>query len=121
MPVPKTSRFYIDEDASDADLLAALRQAGLDVLSASEANNLRLSDEDQLAFATALDRSLYSFNARDYVRIHTEWINAGRTHAGIVLAAQGRLGIGAQMQALTRVRQPLRNQIVFLSAKSTML
>lgn len=121
MPAAKTPRLYIDEDASNAGLLVGLRRAGIDVLSASEADNLRLSDEEQLAFATSVERTIDSFNVRDYVRLHTQWIHEGRAHAGIVLAAQGRMSIGEQVQALGRLSEPMSQQLVFLPAKSTML
>src|SRR5205823_4974979 len=29
---------------------------------------------------------LYTFNVSDFYRLHTQWVNAGRVHAGILLA-----------------------------------
>ena len=45
-----------------------------------------ISDEDQLAFATAQDRAIYTFNVRDFRRLHHRWQAAGRDHAGIIVS-----------------------------------
>ncbi|HEY9693215.1 MAG TPA: hypothetical protein V6D15_13470 [Oculatellaceae cyanobacterium] len=39
---------YLDEDISRRALLQALRSAGIDVVTTSEANNLSCTDEEQL-------------------------------------------------------------------------
>jgi hypothetical protein len=45
---------------------------------------LRASDEEQLAFAADSERTLYTYNIRDYKRLAVDWANAGREHAGIL-------------------------------------
>jgi hypothetical protein len=74
---------YIDEDAMDSDLVAALRSRGVAVITALEAGLIRRSDEEQSAFATAGDCVLYTFNVSDFHRLHAQWVRAGREHAGI--------------------------------------
>lgn len=43
----------------------------VDVLSAEEAQMLSRSDEEQLQWALDNQRIIYSFNVRDFYRIHT--------------------------------------------------
>lgn len=45
------------------------------------AGRTRKSDEDQLAFATSHTWVVYSFNIRDFYRIHTLWRRTERTLA----------------------------------------
>ena len=46
------------------------------------------SDDEHLAYASEHGCVLYSFNVSDFFGLHTEWINAGREHAGMILAPQ---------------------------------
>jgi hypothetical protein len=94
-----TIRFYLDEDATSKRLLLALRNRGADVVSVAEAGMLAQSDEAQLEWALEHRRVIYSFNARDFYRIHTQWLASGKSHAGIVLGKQGE-SVGNQMRGL---------------------
>jgi hypothetical protein len=47
-------------------LAADLRGRGYDVLTTEEADNDTASDEEQLAFATAENRAILTFNIRDF-------------------------------------------------------
>jgi hypothetical protein len=98
-------KIYIDEDAMDSDLVAALRHRGVTVITPLDAGLTEKPDEEQLAFATEGGCVLYTFNVSDFYRLHTEWVIAGREHAGMILAPQqtglwgrlstcGRLAIG---------------------------
>jgi hypothetical protein len=78
------------------------------------------NDEAHLLWATADHRTLYSFNVRDYYRLHTEFLANGKSHAGIVLAKQQRYSVGEQMRRLlklieTKSGEEMVNQIEFLS------
>ena len=46
---------YIDEDAMDSDLVAALRSRGVKAETAVDAGLIAKTDEQQLAFATESD------------------------------------------------------------------
>ena len=81
---------YLDEDSQDNDLVQALRSRAVDVITATEAGRLERSDEEQLEWAAQEGRVLYSFNARDFYRLHTLFLSAGRPHAGIILSPQQR-------------------------------
>lgn len=65
-----TIRLYVDEDAMDHDLVRALRARGVDVTTALEAGMIEREDSEHLDHATAQGRVLYSFNIRDFYRLH---------------------------------------------------
>jgi uncharacterized membrane protein YidH (DUF202 family) len=97
-------KIYIDEDAMDSDLVGALRSRGVTVITAWDAGLAEKPDEEQLAFATARECVLYTFNVSDFYRLHTQWIGAGREHAGMILAQQQRFSVGEQMRRILRLR-----------------
>lgn len=97
-----------------------LRLHGIDVLTVSEARNKGLSDEAQLDFACTEQRVVYSANIRDFQRIHTEYMQAGKEHAGIILVAQQTFSFAEQARRLLnlfRARTPetMKNTLEFLS------
>ena len=62
---------------------------------------------------------LYTFNVSDFYRLHEQWINAGREHAGMILAPQQRFSVGEQLRRILRLRATttaarMRNQVEFL-------
>src|SRR5262249_8821284 len=80
------------------DVLRGLRSRGIDVSTAAEAGLTSQDDEHVLHSAIAQGRVLYSFNVRDFQRIHSEWLANGRGHAGMVLAEQERYSVGEQIR-----------------------
>src|SRR6266571_3084450 len=96
-------RLYLDEDAMDSDLVHALRMHGVDVTTALDEGLIEHYDHDHLAFAASQSRALYSFNAGDYLALHSEYLTQGRHHAGIIPAAQQRYSVGEQMRRLLRI------------------
>ncbi len=36
---------------------------------------------------------MFTFNARDFVRLHTEYLSTGRPHAGIIVSNQVQIGV----------------------------
>lgn len=116
-----TIRLYFDEDTMDADLVHALRIRGVDVTTALEQKMIQREDLDHLKLATALGRSLYSFNVGDYQRLHIEYVTQGKSHAGVILAQQQRHSVGEQMRRLLKIiarlsAEEMATQLVFLSA-----
>jgi hypothetical protein len=79
---------YADENVKAA-IVAGLEQHGLDVVTAQERGQQRTDDEILLATATAEGRLMLT-NDTDFLRIHGEWMAAGRSHAGIVYWPQDR-------------------------------
>lgn len=111
---------YLDEDAQDSDLIQALGLRGVGVVGARAAGMRERKDEEHLLWAAAQKRALYSFNVRDYCRLHAAFLAQGRSHAGIILAKQQHYSIGEQMRRLlkliaTKPAEEMTNQIEFLS------
>lgn len=113
-------RLYFDEDAMDDDLVQALRLRGVDVETVLEAKLAGHSDEGQLTYAGSVGRTLYTFNVGDFIALHSAYMTAGKTHAGIIFGQQQRYTIGEQMRRLQRIvalrsAQAMRNGFEFLS------
>lgn len=115
-----TFRLYCDEDVMDHDLVDALRSRGMDVTTALDANMIDRDDEEHLDHATRQGRVLFSFNRRDFHRLHTQYLALGKTHAGIILANQQQYSMGELMRRILRLsaaKSPaeMENQIEFLT------
>jgi len=79
------ARFYSNENVA-AQLVNKLRELGHDVLTSFEAGkaNAAVPDAEVLAFATAENRILVSYNRRHFLRLHQH--RAG-DHGGMVLCS----------------------------------
>jgi tRNA/tmRNA/rRNA uracil-C5-methylase (TrmA/RlmC/RlmD family) len=113
-------RLYIDEDAMDADFVQALRSRNVDVLTVAEVGMLHRVDEEQIVWAREDNRTIFSFNARDFYQLHTTLLAQGLSHAGIILAPQQRYGIGELMRGVLRLvhtksAEEMQGQVEFLS------
>jgi len=80
-------RLYFDENVP-VPLATALAQHGIDCLTTRDAGNRGLSDEEQLTFATQEQRSLVTFNCKDFLSLATYWQEIGRSHAGMILSKE---------------------------------
>ena len=98
-------KLHLDEDADSHALLNALRQRGLDVSSSRELALLQCSDEEQLTWAFEQRRAIYTYNASDFCRLHSEFIRRGRHHAGIIIGDQQVLSIGEVTRRLLRISE----------------
>lgn len=76
---------YTDEDV-DVLIAVLLRARGFSVLTTRDARRLRATDEEQLAFATAAQRTLVTHNRVDFEALHHAYLSAGKDHAGIIIA-----------------------------------
>jgi uncharacterized protein DUF5615 len=113
-------RLYFDEDSARRSLARELRIRGADVVTAPEAGMGMRNDEEQLEWAAANNRAIYSFNRGDFYRLHTRWLHEGRSHSGLILSRQD-LPIGEQMRRLLRLinrltADEMQNRVEFLSA-----
>jgi predicted nuclease of predicted toxin-antitoxin system len=109
-----------DEDASRRAVAHALRQAGVDALTAMDAGLLGAPDEEQLAFATAAGRALLTFNVGDFARLNAAWLARGRPHAGLILANQRRWPVGELVRRIlhlhaVRSAAEMRSRLEYLS------
>jgi len=102
-------------------LVRELRARGVDVLTALEAGMIERNDSEHLRYATAQGRVLYSFNIRDFYRLHTTCLREERSHAGIILVQQQGYSLGEQLRRLLKLTaaksaEEMKNQVEFLSA-----
>ena len=81
-------RFYFDQHYPDP-VVKALRQRGINVLTAQEAGRCGLADTDQLKFATANERVMVTFDP-DFLALHS----SGMQHAGIAWSHMLKYSIG---------------------------
>ena len=119
MPIEQVS-IYIDENAMDTDLVAALRSRDVTVITVLEVGLFEKSDDEQLAYATKQGCAIYTFNVGDFFQIHTQWAEIGREHAGMILAPQQRYSIGEQLRRILHLRAAMtaadmRNKAEFLA------
>src|SRR5690349_10279160 len=105
-PMPDTSeleglfiRLYFDHHIK-LQLAEELRAAGYDVLTTQEAGMETATDTAQLTFAAQENRSILTYNIRDFAPLHEQWLSAGRDHAGIIVSQQ----LGNRQYALLRQR-----------------
>ena len=87
------TRLYFDEDALRAGIIRALRARQIDVTTAFEAGLVGYSDEENLLYATAQNRVLFSFNRGDFMRLHKTFLTTNRHHAGIIVSNQLETGV----------------------------
>ncbi len=109
-------KLLLDEDVQLA-VAHALRQRGYNVYHAQELNRKGISDDEQLHFSVRQGRCLFSYNVKDFVLLHNEYIDGGREHFGIIVSKH--LPIGETLRSLLNVLQRLskesiKNQIKFL-------
>lgn len=113
-------RLYFDEDSMDADVVDGLRLHNVDVITAADAGMLSRNDESQIQWALENNRVIYTFNIRDFYRIHTSIIKQTKTHKGIILGQQS-YSIGEQIRRIRKLvffksAEEMENQVEFLSA-----
>jgi uncharacterized protein with PIN domain len=113
-------RLHLDEDAEAHALVRALRGRGVDVTTTSEADLMEASDEAQLLRATREGRALLTYNAADFCRLHKQFIQEDRHHAGIIIAEQQRHSVGEMMRGVLRLTatfdaETMRDRLEFLN------
>ncbi len=80
------ARLYTDENFP-LPVVEFLRAFGHDVLTARDAGNanLRIPDENVLAFAASNERAVLTRNRRDFIRLH----RLQPDHAGVIVCTEG--------------------------------
>ncbi len=82
---------YADEDFRK-QVLEQIRQHGYDVQYAPELGHKKWDDEQHLIYAAENNRALLTHNIKDFEPLYRKWWEAGRTHAGIIVAPQWETG-----------------------------
>jgi hypothetical protein len=96
-------RLYLDRHIIGR-LAIDLRGRGFDLLTTEEAAKDTSSDEEQLSFAAAEQRAIFTFNIRDFAPLHDQWQALGRDHGGIVVSQQlGNRQYGILLQRVLRL------------------
>ena len=95
-------RLFTDE-IIPSTVAPELRRRGYDVESCQEAgrSNRKLSDEEQLAYATQHGRAILSYNRDDFLRLDRVWKAAGRRHTGIIISREIK-DLGTLLRAIQR-------------------
>jgi hypothetical protein len=62
---------------------------------------------------------VYTFNAGDFSRLHSEYLRQGQDHSGIVIVPRQRYAVGEQLRRLfqlinTKTAEDMRNRLEFL-------
>jgi hypothetical protein len=111
---------YADENF-DLRVVEELRRLGHDVLTAQQAGQAHqgIPDPQVLAFATAHGRAVLTFNSWHFVGLHNRIMQAGGSHAGIVVCTpdnnvavlaqrihQALAALPALTNQLVRIRKP---------------
>jgi predicted nuclease of predicted toxin-antitoxin system len=110
-------RLYLDENVPEA-IAVELRLRGYDIKTVKDAARRGLSDIEQLNYATAEGRAIFTFNASDFCRIHAAMAKKGISHGGIVVSRQ--LPVGIIVRALSKIlssmnHRQLLNSLIWLS------
>jgi predicted nuclease of predicted toxin-antitoxin system len=90
---------YADEHVHAA-IVNGLRLRGMDVVTVQERGQGAVDDDILLATATAEGRMMLT-NDKDFLRIHSAWMAAGKSHAGIGFLRSG-LSIGEAIRRTLR-------------------
>ncbi len=109
----KPIRYYMDQHYP-GPVTQGLRRLGIDVLTAQEAGRCGLPDLDQLAFSTAEERVMVTFDS-DYLALHQSGLN----HAGIAWCMEQKYGIGMLVRLLELLHgvtdcDHMRNRVEYL-------
>ncbi len=110
-------KLYLDEDVP-LSFAQALKNRGVDVTTTQQSRNRRSSDREQLVFATAEKRVIFTHNKRDFILLHNDYLKSGREHAGIIVTDQ--LPIGVLLQRFMKLwfslnNMDIKNRLEFLS------
>ena len=96
-------RLYLDRHIK-LRLAEDLRASGYDVRTTQAAGMDTADDESQLLLATSENRTILTFNIRDFAPLHQEWTAGGRVHAGIIVSRQlGSREYGALLGRMRRL------------------
>jgi hypothetical protein len=95
-----------------------LKRRGVDAISARDAGNLGLTDEQQLIYASENELPLFTHDA-DFLQLAHHWAIAGLSHWGINYVHQQKLSMGECIRRLKILSDlfdadDLRNHIEFL-------
>ena len=80
---------YLDEDVTLV-LADMLRARGFQAVTTRDASHLGAMDEEQLAYAVLQQMALLTHSRADFEALHRRYLEQGREHYGIIIAARRR-------------------------------
>ena len=107
-------KIYSDEDVNVA-IIEGLKRRGIKAISCQEANNIGLSDKEQIEYASSNKFVILTHDA-DFLRIiHEKKIS----HSGIIFVSQNKLSVGEiirKIEFLVSIlsQEDMENHIEFL-------
>lgn len=109
-------KLLLDEDVH-FNLASALRKRGYDAIHVQELDRKGLSDREQLKYAVEQQGCLFSFNVRDFVLLHNDYVALEQEHFGIIVARH--LPVGEALRRLlallqTNSAESMKNMLEFL-------
>ncbi|QTA92224.1 DUF5615 family PIN-like protein [Desulfonema magnum] len=109
-------KLLLDEDVHLA-LADSLHRRGYDVVHIQEMKRKGKSDAEQLAMAVFQKRCLFSFNVKNFVILHNQYVNEKREHWGIFASKQ--IPVGEALRKLlyklgNTSHEAMKNQLKFL-------
>ncbi|MFB6214891.1 MAG: DUF5615 family PIN-like protein [Candidatus Bipolaricaulia bacterium] len=109
-------KLYLDENVHK-QVASSLRLRGYSVISAHEEKNWGLSDQEQLEFAINRESAIFTFDPRDFILLHKEYIREGKDHYGIIVSDQITIGKTVNKLSnllLERTGEDLKSQLLWL-------
>lgn len=106
---------YTDEDVS-ALVATLLKSRGLDITTVPEQGTLGKTDREQLEYAISVNRCILTHNRVDFERLHLQYVEEGRKHAGIIVVPQKNAYEVARRVgtlALSLTVNEIRNQLLY--------
>lgn len=94
-------KIYIDESVPVA-ITAGLQRRGVAAFSARDCENLGVSDEKQLAYATEHGMAIFTHDS-DFLQLAHQCTNAGKHHCGVIYVHQHHLSIGECIRRLKEI------------------
>ena len=109
-------KLFLDEDVHSG-LAHALRRRGYDIVHAQELDRKGRSDSDQLLYSIQKERCIMSFNVKDFVILHNNYVETHEGHCGIIASKQlpFKETMSSLLKLLDRVStESMKNRIEFL-------
>lgn len=109
-------KLLLDEDVH-LDLASALRKRGYDAMHVQELARKGLNDREQIEYVVEQESCIFTFNVKDFVLLHNEYVINEKEHFGIIVASQ--LPIGEALRRLLALlqrssRESMKNMLEFL-------
>ncbi|QIZ69837.1 DUF5615 family PIN-like protein [Oxynema aestuarii] len=102
--MPKTIRFHLDENVSNA-IAEGLRRRGIDVTTTPESGLIGVSDEEQIALCREQERVIFTQDT-DFLRM----AQIGISHRGIIYCQQKTRSIGDIVRGITLIWEYLESE-----------